>query len=124
MTKELEYRCRVIVELHDGNDEPARDAEPFRIVEILTSYINASLEDVEHEVDTDRGTLVEREVEVTQVKHMKTDHEPIANNLFGHVIVWNRLRQMLENIVLVSAETAVEKSEASEAEEVWVEADS
>ena len=124
MTKELEYRCRVIVELHDGNDEPARDAEPFRIVEILTSYINASLEDVRHEVDTDRGMLVEHEVEVTQVKHLKTDHEKIADQLYKHPIVWNRLRQMLENIVLVSAETAVEKSEAGEADEVWVEADS
>ena len=124
MTKELEYRCRVVVELHDGNDEPSQDSEPFRIVEILNSYFNATLEDVRHEVDTDRGTLVEHEVEVTHVDHQKTDREKIADQLYRHPVVWNRLQIMLEEIVLISAESTVEKSEASESDDVWVEADS
>ena len=123
MSKELEYRCRLVVELHDGNDEPCRDAEPFRTFEILNSYIAATIDDVVHETTTDRGLLVEEQVEVTGVRHMDTDNHRIAQTLRNDSDAWGKVIDLLEHCVLISAESAVEKSLAIAAEDVYVEAD-
>jgi hypothetical protein len=125
--KELHYRCRLVVEMYDGDDEPQPDSEPFKSVPLADLHFTATACDVEHEVDTDRGVLIEREVEIVEVQHDET---------VGHgstrVDFRNRkkaadhplLQRIVKSLVFQSGESAIEKSEPADADDVFVEADS
>ena len=125
--KELHYRCRLVVEMYDGDDEPQPDSEPFKSVPLADLHFTATACDVEHEVDTDRGVLIEREVEITEV------HKEGSDGLGrpGHQVVTRKkladdamTQHIMKSLVWESGESAIEKSAPADANDVFVEADS
>ena len=122
--KELHYRCRLVVEMYDGEDEPQSDSEPFKSVPLADYWVDADLVTHIDETDTDRGILSEESVEVEDVRVISSDLLKGNAEFLNFVHYSARIRGFLKSEVWDSAERAIEKSEPAEADDVFVEADS
>jgi len=122
--KTLHYRCRLVVEMYDGDDETQPDSEPFKSVPLADYWVDADLVTHIDETDTDRGILSEESIEVEYVRVISSDLLVQNASFVNDVHHAARIRGFLRSEIWDSAERAIEKSEPAEADEVFVEADS
>jgi len=124
-SKDFRYRCRLCVELYNDDDlEKHGDrCVPFKIVPLLDLNLDAEIAPHYHETDTDRGVMSEQTIEVQDVRHtgekiIDRDTEFMIKDIPGQ-----RLRGFVRGMVWDSLEYAIDKCEATEVDDVNMEAD-
>jgi hypothetical protein len=131
---ELNYRLRVTVEIHNAGVE-IEESEPCRIIPVMDSFVATTLVDAEHEVDTDRGVMIDRQIEVdgselvlSELAEMPDIRSSLRSRAglvrHAHPKEDNPLTKLLLDIAEDSADRAILSLEPECCEDVRVEDDS
>jgi len=124
-SKDFSYRCRICVELYNDDDlkKYGENCTPFKNVPVLDLNFDAEIAPHYHETDTDRGVMSEVTIEVQDVRYVgekiiDKDTEFLLRDIPGQ-----RLRGFVKGMVWDSLEDAIAKCEATEVDDVNMEAD-
>ena len=122
-SKDFDYRIRLVAEISNADDQ---DGIPFRTAILSDSIYLASIGEVHHETDTDRGVLHESSFEISDVRQGPSAIQPNSMNdeqreRHLNAIEAGYLRRLMNDMVYECLNDAIDRSEACEIEDIDME---